>query len=131
MAGVISDTLRNTILADFDNSPHIRYPEEVTHIFQGKNAFDLHNLLYPVDNEWIQRWSDDQQNGCLLIVSVRQTNSVARLRNPNAVRRPAPRRIFLHLHMNGVPPIRTGRAYSSRGAQTWLHMLHTAPGNLR
>jgi len=132
MAGTISDTLRNTILADFDNSPHLRYPEEVTHIFQGKNAFDLHNILYPVDTTWIEGWSNDQQGSCLLIVSVRQTNSVARLRSTaGAVRRPAPRRIFLHLHMDGAPPIRTGRPYSSRGAQTWLRMLHTAQGNLR
>jgi hypothetical protein len=131
MAGTISDTLRNTILGDFDNSPHIRYPEEVTHIFQGKNAFDLHNILYPVDTTWIDRWSNEQQGSCLLIVTVRQTNSVARMRNPNAVRRAAGRRIFLHLHMDGAPPIRTGRAYSSRGAQSWLRMLHTAQGNLR
>jgi hypothetical protein len=131
MAGTISDTLRNTILADYDNSPHLRYPEEVTHIFQGINAFDLHNRLCPVDAVWIERWSTDQQMNCLLIVTVRTTNSVARLKNPTAVRVPAPRRVFLHLYVDNLPAIKTSHAFSYPLTQTWLHMLQTAQGNLR
>jgi len=96
-----------------------RYHNTVIHAVQGSPAFNLHTHMVSLDQDWLNAFSDTDQNHSLLLAVVQTTVSKAKV----ATKVPR-RRLFLYFYNTTLSgPVRTSLAYSHPRAKKWLQLF--------
>jgi hypothetical protein len=108
--------------------PENRYPEFPRYLFRGTQAFDLHNKLVSLGENFKQSFIEEEKVTCFLIVSIQTTVSKAALKNPNAAPLIPNTRVKTFFYSKGHQPV-TSRIEPSK--KKWaLRILDAEPNNL-
>ena len=99
-----------------------RYPLTLEYTLKGKQAFDLHTAMIPLEEKWLESISEANKKKALLIVMIQRTVSKAALKNQD--KQPASRqRLMVLLDVPGSEPVRSATGYSSPLGKKWLKLL--------
>ena len=100
-----------------------RYPRELLAAFKGPDAFDLHSEMVSLQDEWLEKFSEEDKKKSFLLVFIQTTVSKATLKNPSLKPAVSKKSLDIKFNIPGSYTVMSGYGYTSPHGKKVLKLI--------
>ena len=100
-----------------------RYPLQIIAAFKSPHAFELHSLMVSLQEDWLEKFSEEDKKKSSLLIFIQTTVSKVTLKNPSLKPEVSKKKIIIIFDIPGSYTVRSGYGYSSSYGKKCLKLI--------